>query len=128
MNPSGSSVSKPLPQVPLAQLPYSETLHFQRPLSSVSKSSRSTRPHQVPQWGPYGVRSPASELSLMHSSGCPVREPSLYITLKVAPNREMSRFQIPLLQSREFSGTPISPLRSPVLGLMKRYARLLSSH
>jgi hypothetical protein len=128
MNPSGSSVNKPLLQVPLAKLPHSETLYFQRPLSSVSnKSPRSTRPHQVPQWGPYGVRSPASEPSLMHSSGGPVREPSFYVTLKVAPSREMSRFQIPLLLPLEVPGTPISPLRSPFWAHRKKDTHLLSS-
>jgi len=126
MHPSGPSVNKPLLQVPLAQLPYSGTLHFQRPVSSVSKCPRPTRPHQVPQWGPLGVRSPASELSLKYSSGCTVREPSLYVTLKAAPYRETPRFQIPLLLSLEIPATPISPLRSPVWALRKRDTRLLS--
>ena len=126
MNPSGSSVNKPLLQVPPAQLPYSETLHFQLPLSSVTKCPRSTRPHQVPRWGPYGVRSPASALSLMYSSGCPVREPSLYVTLKIAPYRETPRFILPLLLSREVPGTPISPLHSTVWALRERDTHLLA--
>jgi len=63
----------------------------------------------------------------MYLSECPVREPSLYVTLKVAPNRETPLFQIPLLLSLEVPDTPISPLRPPVWALRKRDTRLLSS-
>lgn len=62
----------------------------------------------------------------MYSSGRPVREPSLYVTLKVAPYRETPRFQIPRLLSLEVPGTTIIPLRSTVWALRERDTRLLA--
>jgi len=75
-------VKMPSLQVPLAEPPYRETIHFQSPLLlSLSKSPVNKPPLQLPQWGPYGERCPSSELFFIYPSESPMKEPSILAPL-----------------------------------------------
>jgi hypothetical protein len=69
-------------QVPLAEPPYRETIHFQSPLLlSLSKSPVNKPPLQLPHWGPYRKRCLSPELSFIYPSESPMKEPSLLALL-----------------------------------------------